>query len=494
MTPECTLHFQPRRGRFGDPIPIVWEGRYHVFYQNSPDGAGFDGMRWAHAVSSDLLQWKDLPDALAPQSGGPDAFGCWTGSVIRAGDRFHCFYTGVAEPGGRGQSVCHAVSRDLVTWERDPDNPVLLPQPPFDTAPEAAWRDPQVVSDPRGGYRLLLAADLHGVAHALRGCVAEFHSDDLVHWEARGVLYHPGTVHRCECPDLISAGGRDLLLYSDFAVQVREARTPGGDFRTPPAAVLDDFRFYAAKSALGPDGRRLLFGFLFGRDGGGGPVTDESRWEWGGVMALPRELSIDPERGVRVRPVAEAERLRAEPLPLRPSGGGAERPQAGAGSTPETMRLQAGAGGTHAELAFALVGPHPAAAEIVVQLEVDRSRGDARVSAGLLFGCDPSLSRGYALEFDPRMGQLLLRRLLPERNSSALALQQVALPGRSRSREFRVIIDHTVVEAFVDDRVSLSGRVYQPAASSSYWGVFVRNAALTASGMRAWRLAQPGDR
>ena len=128
---RVALHYRPVRGRFGDPKPIVHEGRTHVYFQTSPRPDGFDTMRWGHVVSDDLLRWTPLPPALEPDAGGPDAHGCWTGCVIRDGGRFHAFYTGVGGPDGRRQTVCRAESDDLITWRKDPANPLVVPGTPF---------------------------------------------------------------------------------------------------------------------------------------------------------------------------------------------------------------------------------------------------------------------------------------------------------------------------------------------------------------------------
>lgn len=488
VRPEVGWHYRPSSGLFGDPKPVHWRGVTHVFFQNSPGDGSFEAMRWAHVASRDLVRWERLPDALVPEPGGPDAYGCWTGSVVRVGEGFQLFYTGVGGPDGRHQSVCRAFSDDLVHWRRDPANPLLLPAAPFATHPGAAWRDPQVVAAD-DGYHLLLTADLAGTPAALRGVVAHFHSADLERFEPRGVLYYPGDVHRCECPDLIREHEREVLIYSDFGVQVRE-RTAGGRFHGAAAPQLDDFRFYAAKTAAGPAGRRLMFAFLFGRRAPAGPTSDSSPWEWGGVMALPREVDVAPEGSLRVRPVPELEALRAEALPSEPDapvghGQWAVDDAGGARLEPETGHPGA------PELAYRLLGRLPPQAELDV--EFARSTEASR-QFGLLLGCDRALTRGYALEVDLERGWLTLRRLLPETNPAELGLQRVALPvgaGGERLR-LRAFLDHTVLEVFVDDRVSLSGRLYDVADETDrWWGMLTRGRALTLTRACAWRLALP---
>jgi hypothetical protein len=310
------------------------------------------------------------------------------------------------------------------------------------------------------GYRLLLTADLAVAPTALRGGVAEFRSTDLLTWGPMGVLYYPGDVHRCECPDLFEEGGRTTLLYSDFGVQVRW-REGEGPFRRDDPAQLDDFRFYAAKTTMRDDGRRLLFAFLFGRKAAAGPTGDSSPWQWGGVMALPRVAVLS------------------------------------------TAHAALGPPADQADLRYRLLGPLPAQAELDLEVAV-RPGGDDR-PYGLLLGCDRDLGVGYVLEIDPVQRTVALRRMVPEHNPSELGLQRVAVPedllagGPEGRLHIRVFLDHTVLEAFVNERVSLSARLYQRAGGSDrWWGVVAQNPRLSLTRLRGWRLArsephQPAD-
>ena len=65
--------------------PLFCGGRYHVFYQHIPDGCEWDfGIVWGHAISSDLVHWEHLPNALKPSPGGLDADGCFSGPSAAA--------------------------------------------------------------------------------------------------------------------------------------------------------------------------------------------------------------------------------------------------------------------------------------------------------------------------------------------------------------------------------------------------------------------------
>lgn len=81
-----------------------------------------------HAVSRDLVAWERVVDALIRSD--PPAFAdlaTWTGSITRHPDgTWFMFYTGATlTPAGNVQTIGYATSCDLMTWDKAPDNPVL---------------------------------------------------------------------------------------------------------------------------------------------------------------------------------------------------------------------------------------------------------------------------------------------------------------------------------------------------------------------------------
>jgi hypothetical protein len=73
------VHFSPERNWTNDPNGLVFfHGEYNLFFQYNPFGDTWGHMSWGHAVSRDLLHWRQLPLAIPEQNGVM----IFTGSVV----------------------------------------------------------------------------------------------------------------------------------------------------------------------------------------------------------------------------------------------------------------------------------------------------------------------------------------------------------------------------------------------------------------------------
>ena len=43
---------------------LYYQGKYHMFFQYNPSGNQWGNISWGHAVSTDLVHWKQLPVAI----------------------------------------------------------------------------------------------------------------------------------------------------------------------------------------------------------------------------------------------------------------------------------------------------------------------------------------------------------------------------------------------------------------------------------------------
>ena len=76
---SCNIHFVPETGWINDPNGLIYsEGKYHLYFQHNPFGVKWNNMSWGHAVSSDLLHWQQLEEALLPEADGK----AFTGSAV----------------------------------------------------------------------------------------------------------------------------------------------------------------------------------------------------------------------------------------------------------------------------------------------------------------------------------------------------------------------------------------------------------------------------
>ena len=300
-----------------DPNGLIqWNGQVHLFYQYNPNGP-FDGAKhWGHAVSDDLLHWKHWPIALAPSPGGPDGEGCWSGSAVDQAGVPTLVYTGI-DP----QVVCLATSHDgLVTWNKDPANPVIAgPPPEIGSRAGGDFRDPFVWRD-SGAWQMVMGTKIEG----LGGAILRFRSDDLRHWEYAGVLLQGNSAERepfstgtvWECPNFFQLDGQHILIFS-VQSQTHGLLYPvyyAGEFQAGRFAprmqriLVYGSSFYAPQVMRLNDGRTVMWGWL--QEQRRQAATQAAGWA--GAMSLPMALTWLPEGVLGIAPVEELKRLRRQ--------------------------------------------------------------------------------------------------------------------------------------------------------------------------------------
>lgn len=316
------FHFAPEKGWMNDPNGLVWfKGSYHLFFQYNPYHCSWDSMHWGHAVSGDLLHWRQVDCALVPDEkyDKDPTGGCFSGSPVVWEDKLYLVYTASAKKDGKTvQTQCAAVSEDGYHFEKVKENPLV--EEPFGNTEN--FRDPKVIRAD-GRWRMVCGGSSGNADDpAASGRIYLYSSDDLLRWEYNGILLESegrwGSMF--ECPDLFSIGGKWILTASPmnhpdmWPTICFEGRVDfeGCQFQVDKIRRYDwGNRFYAPQTYGLPDGRRVLLGWLNGWMWmpwmeAWGPTDQE---DWRGCLSLPRELFLDESGRLCQRPAKEAAAL-----------------------------------------------------------------------------------------------------------------------------------------------------------------------------------------
>ena len=293
----------------GDSIPFYHDGVYHLFFLSVPENTVRYPERvkntWQHVISRNLTDWEELPLVLLPGDGTElDKDGCWTGSVIYADEKYHIFYTGYHIDSQFPQTICHAVSDDCITFAKDTKSPLIVPDTRY--YENIDWRDPYIFyNEEEECYWMLIAARKNEGPSNRRGVVVLYTSRDLENFEHQGVLYEPWHTNCPECPEMYKMGDYWYLAYSRFSERAqtiyRISKSPYGPWRTPKYDGIDNRRFYAAKSLLDSQGRRIYFAWTPEREN----KSDDELSQTGGDFAIPHQ--VIPEKDGNLRVIMPAE-------------------------------------------------------------------------------------------------------------------------------------------------------------------------------------------
>jgi beta-fructofuranosidase len=478
------FHLMPPSAWLNDPNgPLYWKGRYHLFYQYSPIVSNTGPKYWAHAVSTDLVRWKNLGIALAPTPGGPDKNGCWSGSAVVANGVPTLVYTGGTwsaeseraerEKGLVPERQMVAVAADpndvnLVKWNKIRENPVLGAPPPGMKV--VGWRDPCVWKEADTQYMVIGSGEI-----GKGGMTLLYSSKDLRNW----TYLHPLAVAKAdpsmdptrpwasmwECPDFFFLQGKPVLLvargngyltgtYSDHRFQQEFS----GQIDYGSAA-------YAQKTMGDEKRRRIWWAWIREKRSPQAQVAAG----WAGVMSLPKLLTLQSDRSIGVEPVPELKVLRGRQnrisnQKIEPNG--------------------------------PLLLEHFASdcAEIEAEIEL----GDSR-QAGVRVRSTADGSEQTLIGYD-RDSQ----KLFCDTTSSSADPQTLKLPpplfgrgiqsgslniGETELLRLRIYIDASVIETFANGKVSLSDRVYPASAASLGIGLFAKGGTARLRSITLWELA-----
>ncbi|MFB6150921.1 MAG: GH32 C-terminal domain-containing protein [Haloarculaceae archaeon] len=455
-----TYHPSPPANWLNDPNGVIeWGGKYHLFYQYNPAGPYHGTIHWGHLVSEDLVNWEDEPIALTPEPGSPDEHGCWSGCAVDDDGTPTFLYTGGS---GRDQLPCVATGDDdLREWTTYEGNPVISSAPDdLDVLETEDWRaefrDHCVWREGDTWYQIIGS----GVEDA-GGTALLYESSDLYDWEYRGPILTgdwPGAGLVWECPELLDLGEKSLLHVSNYAdVVYFLGEYEEGSFEPDEQGKLDYGDFYAPQSLTDTD-RTITWGWIeearSGRD----------QWEagWSGMLSLPREIDLDEDGDLRIRPVSELERLRRE----------------------------------HHSASDLTISPESAnpLADVrsrTCEIDVEFDPGDAdEVGLSVFESADDIPERTVVRYADDEVVVERAESVRPGTDSDVASHEQVMpVPPRDDGTvELRCFLDGSVVEVFANSRKCLTSRVYPADERSQNIELFAVGGEAAVDSLDVWEL------
>ncbi|MCR1842349.1 glycosyl hydrolase family 32 [Murimonas intestini] len=286
------LYYQVPGTWFGDCMPFAYDGKFYLFHQRDnrnpvPFGEPFG---WSLSVTEDFVHYEDYGTVIPGGTDEEQDQFIFAGCVFEAEGRFHSFYTGYnreyEKQGKKPQVLMHAMSDDLIHWEKCKGSLTFTPQAGYDPGD---WRDPFVLWDKeRQEYLLILGTRKMSPKTAQTGCTVYFTSKDLKEWSFKGDFYAPGIYTMHEMPDLFRMGDWWYHIFSEYSdrdkMVYRMAKSLHGPWIAPKEEAFDGRAYYAARTCE-LDKKRYLFGWLPTRENN----EDTGNFQWAGVF-VPHEV------------------------------------------------------------------------------------------------------------------------------------------------------------------------------------------------------------
>lgn len=296
------FHFTTRRGWINDPNGLIYyDGEYHLFYQHNPYERDWENMHWGHAVSTDLVHWKELPVALYPDHTGT----MFSGTCIIDYDNTSGFgkknnpamiaYFTAAAPGRQTQGFAYSLDKGR-TWTKYANNPVIDSKEKWNSEDT---RDPKVFWYAPSKHWVMVLNERDG--HSI------YTSSDLKKWN-----YESHTTGFWECPELFELpvdgdiNNKKWVMYGASGTYMLGS-FDGKKF-TPEAGkyYYTTGTLYAAQTFANipdSDGRRIQIGWS---------RMSHPGMPFNGQMLMPTEMTLKMTKdGVRLfsNPVKELEDL-----------------------------------------------------------------------------------------------------------------------------------------------------------------------------------------
>ena len=299
------IHLEPEHGWINDPNGLCYkDGKYHVFFQYTPEDADGNGKRcWGHFESvDDAKTWTYTGIAVKPDI-PEDKDGVFSGSAVVEGDEIHLFYTGnVSEPGREANQI-HVITKDGRTIG---EKSVILRQSDYPDSCTYDVRDPKVWIE-NGKWKMVLGARTNDN----KGCVLLYEAENPDNWGFVKKISEDDCGYMWECPDIFSIDGHKFLSVSPQGLKHEEYRNQNvyssGYFKLKDGQIEGfeefdyGFDFYAPQTFVNEYDERILIAWMGMGDAEYTNPTAQLGWQH--CLTIPRKLSLTDDGHLRQWPV-----------------------------------------------------------------------------------------------------------------------------------------------------------------------------------------------
>lgn len=453
------MYFRPKDGWVGDLIPYYDGDEFRLFYlKTKREGDRFSDVAWNMVSTTDFVKFHD--DIATGIDGG-------TGSVIKVDDQFHMYYCDNSSIDK--QLICHAISQDLVSWTKLPEDTFESDNAIYELQ---NWRDPHVFwNEEKQEYWMLIATRTKSDTNR-SGCTGLCTSRDLKHWIIQNPFYAPRIdVGTHECPDIFKIGDWWYLLYSTYtgfyATIYRMSKSLDGPWIIPEKETLDTRAFYAGKTAIKGD-KVYLFGWNPTREAAYYPEWnptdaeghDYNQYDWAGNLII-HELTQNKDGSLSVTLPESINRhfITKTEFAMKALMGEWEIEGNNAISKEN-------------DYSMLLVNPLPDLCMISFSVCFDHHMR----RCGIALNADNNADKAYYITLDKQYNRLQFSSYLMETELGwrvlpyMTELERPLLLVEGKEYNFKIIVDKTICEVYVNSEIVMSARMYD--LHSNKWGLF----------------------
>lgn len=333
------FHATPPQHWMNEPHALFYyNGYYHMFYQFNLTGPYWRQICWGHWVSTDMVNWKNVKEAIVMDDTGPVRDGAWSGCATYKKDGTPVVFITAGDDGRvynsySNQNIVSAVPKDLsdpylTEWVVDDS---LCAELTDSMGKESEFRDPNIYCED-GVYYMIVGS----ATHDSKGTAQVFKTtdDSFENWEYKGYLF--------EAPKYETYMGTCWELTNLTKVYNEDKTVSKYLFAFSPAGLnMDNDVFYylgdfdkntcrfipETEKPLRMDyGNNVFTGPTISTD----PVTgrvlitsilqdqryaeDHYKAGWAHQAGIPRELSLDNNGNLMISPLKELDNLKGDIL------------------------------------------------------------------------------------------------------------------------------------------------------------------------------------